>query len=174
MMHRVTPLKSLRRYALSDQETGIDGSRRHAARRWAIVAGGAGCLGDKTIIWVNIPETIFWFGAEVEAKRYTICSRAARPATPRFSASPRMGMWGAELTRRRSRLLQGMLAVMEAIEEVGNYPISEPRRRKRRMTVILKPSAAVFEESRCTGGRDVSLGSPWAQHDIVRIWRTNH
>ena len=60
--------------------------------------------GDKTIIWVNIPETIFWFGAE-EAKRYTIdLLKSGAPGNALVLSFTEMGMW-ARLTRRRSRPL---------------------------------------------------------------------
>ncbi len=65
--------KSLRRYAGLIAETGIDVVEAYTPPPVGELSlpEVRAAWGDKTIIWVNIPETIFWFGAE-EAKRYTI------------------------------------------------------------------------------------------------------
>lgn len=117
--------KSLRRYAGLIAETGIDVVEAYTPPPVGELSlpEVRAAWGDKTIIWVNIPETIFWFGAE-EAKRYTIdLLKSGAPGNALVLSFTEMGMWGATDEETVTAFKEGTLAVMEAIEEVGNYPI---------------------------------------------------
>jgi hypothetical protein len=75
------------------------------------------------IIWVNFPETIFWEGAEA-TKQYTIeLLKSAAPGNRLVFSFTEMGTWGATDDAMEQCLKAGTLAVMEAIEECGKYPI---------------------------------------------------
>jgi hypothetical protein len=79
--------------------------------------------GPDTVIWVNFPETIFWYGPE-ETKRYTIeLLKSAAPGNGLVIGFTEMGLWGAVDDESERMFKAGTLAVMEAIEEHGNYPI---------------------------------------------------
>jgi hypothetical protein len=79
--------------------------------------------GEDTIIWVNFPETIFWSGPE-ETKRYTIeLLKEAAPGRALVIGFTEMGPWGATDDESEQAFKAGTLAIMEAIEEHGNYPI---------------------------------------------------
>ena len=72
----------------------------------------------------NFPETIFWSGAE-ETKRYTIeLLKSDAPGSALVISFTEMGPWGAVTDEAERAFKEGTLAVLEAIEEVGNYPIS--------------------------------------------------
>ncbi len=76
-----------------------------------------------TIIWVNFPETIFWSGAE-GSKRYTTeLLRSDAPGNSLVIGFTEMGLWGATDDETERAFKAGTLAIMEAIEEFGNYPI---------------------------------------------------
>ncbi len=86
--------QSLRRYAGLIAETGIDVVRAYTPPPVGELSlpEVRAAWGDKTIIWVNIPETIFWFGAE-EAKRYTIdLLKSGAPGNALVLSFTEMGM----------------------------------------------------------------------------------
>jgi len=79
--------------------------------------------GKDTIIWTNFPETVFWFGAE-ETKRYTIeLLKSDAPGTRLIIGFTEMGLWGAVDDKAEQAFKAGTMAIMEAIEEHGNYPV---------------------------------------------------
>jgi hypothetical protein len=81
-----------------------------------------GAWGD-IIIWMNFPETIFWSGAEA-TKQYTIeLLKSAAPGDRLVLGFTEMGTWGATDDATEQYLKAGTVAVMEAIEEHGRYPI---------------------------------------------------
>jgi len=75
------------------------------------------------VIWVNFPETIFWSGAEA-TKQYTVdLLKSAAPGDRLVLSFTEMGTWGATDDALEQCLKAGTLAVMEAIEEHGKYPV---------------------------------------------------
>lgn len=79
--------------------------------------------GEDAVIWINFPETIFWSGAE-ETKRYTIeLLKSDAPGNSLVIGFTEMGLWGAADERTEEVFQAGTLAIMESIEEHGNYPI---------------------------------------------------
>jgi hypothetical protein len=79
--------------------------------------------GPETIIWVNFPETIFYYGAE-ETKQYTIDLLKSDPPGNRLVIGfTEMGTYGIQDAESERLFKDGFLAIMEAIEEYGNYPI---------------------------------------------------
>jgi hypothetical protein len=75
------------------------------------------------IIWVNFPESIFWSGAEA-TKQYTIdLLKSAAPGDRLVLSFTEMGTWGATDDATEQSFKAGTLAIMEAIEEHGTYPI---------------------------------------------------
>jgi len=79
--------------------------------------------GKNTIIWVNFPETVFWFGAQ-ETKKYTIeLLKSDAPGSALVIGFTEMGLWGVANDETAQAFRVGTLAIMEAIEEYGNYPI---------------------------------------------------
>jgi hypothetical protein len=79
--------------------------------------------GEDTVIWVNIPETIFYSGYEA-TKQYTIdWLQSDAPGYSLVIGFTEMGLWGA-LNDETERLFKtGTLAIMDAIEEYGKVPI---------------------------------------------------
>lgn len=76
-----------------------------------------------TIVWVNFPEAIFWSGAEA-TKQYTIdLLKSAAPGDRLVLSFTEMGTWGATDDLTEQCFKAGTLAIMEAIEEHGQYPI---------------------------------------------------
>jgi len=79
--------------------------------------------GRDKIIWVNFPETIFWSGAE-ETKHYTTeLLKSDAPGDCLVIGFTEMGPWGAEDEKTAETFKAGTLAMVEAIEEYGNYPV---------------------------------------------------
>ena len=75
------------------------------------------------VIWVNFPETIFWLGPD-ETKRYTIqLLKSDAPGDALVLGFTEMGLWGATDDETEQCFKAGTMAIMEAIEEVGNCPI---------------------------------------------------
>jgi len=75
------------------------------------------------VIWVNFPETIFWSGTE-NTRQYTIdLLKSAAPGDRLVLSFTEMGTWGGTEDTTEQCLKAGTLAVMEAIEEHGKYPI---------------------------------------------------
>jgi hypothetical protein len=80
------------------------------------------CWGN-IIIWVNFPETIFWAGAQA-TKEYTIqLLKSAAPGDRLVLSFTEMGTWGATDDATERCFKAGTLAIMDAIEEHGKYPI---------------------------------------------------
>jgi hypothetical protein len=79
--------------------------------------------GQETVIWVNFPETIFYYGAE-ETKQYTIdLLRSDPPGNRLVIGFTEMGTYGIQDAESERMFKAGFTAIMEAIEEYGNYPI---------------------------------------------------
>jgi hypothetical protein len=79
--------------------------------------------GGEAIIWVNFPETMFWSGAEA-TKRYAIeLLKSDPPGNALVIGFTEMGFWGAANDETERVFKAGTNAIMEAIEEHGNYPI---------------------------------------------------
>ena len=79
--------------------------------------------GEDTIIWVNFPETIFELGVE-ETQRYTIdLLKSDPPGNALVIGFTEMGLWGATDDETERTYKAGTLAIMEAIEEHGRYPV---------------------------------------------------
>jgi hypothetical protein len=80
--------------------------------------------GEETVIWVNFPETIFWYSA-AEAKAYTIrLLKSDAPGRSLVIGFTEMGLWGATDDETERAFKDGTRAIMEAIEENGNVPIA--------------------------------------------------
>ena len=80
--------------------------------------------GDETIIWVNFPETIFWSGGPEGTRQYTIeLLKSDAPGKALVIGFTEMGLWGATDDETERAFKAGTLAIMEAIETYGNYPI---------------------------------------------------
>jgi len=118
--------KNLKSYKTVIAETGIDVieaftpppvadlSLKEAREAW----------GQDTIIWVNFPETIFWTEGPVGIKQYTIeLLKSDAPGKALVIGFTEMGLWGATDDETEHAFKTGTLAIMEAIEEYGNYPI---------------------------------------------------
>ncbi len=76
-----------------------------------------------TVLWINFPETIFWSGAEA-TKEYTIeLLRSAAPGDSLVLGFTEMGVWGATDDETECTFKSGTLALMDAIDEHGRYPI---------------------------------------------------
>lgn len=75
------------------------------------------------IIWLNFPESMFYFGAEA-TKQYTIeLLKSAAPGDRLIFGFTEMGTWGATDDATERSFKQGTLAIMDALEEHGKYPI---------------------------------------------------
>jgi hypothetical protein len=79
--------------------------------------------GPDTVIWVNFPETVFWFGPD-QVKRYTTdLLKSDAPGNALVFGFTEMGLWGAADDETARVFREGTLAIMEALEEHGVYPI---------------------------------------------------
>jgi len=79
--------------------------------------------GSDTVIWVNFPETIFYYGAE-ETKQYTRDLLLSDPPGNRLVIGfTEMGTYGIQDAESERLFKAGFRAITEAIEEYGNYPI---------------------------------------------------
>ncbi len=78
--------------------------------------------GQDTVIWVNIPETVFWYGADETRQWITDLLRSDPPGNRLVLSFTEMGLWGATDDETERMFKAGTLAVMEAIEEAGSYP----------------------------------------------------
>jgi hypothetical protein len=80
--------------------------------------------GEKTIIWINFPETIFWQGIEA-TKQYTKeLLISDPPGNALILGFTEMGTWGSILNEETEVVFkEGTRAIMDAIEEYGNIPI---------------------------------------------------
>ena len=80
--------------------------------------------GDETIIWVNFPETVFHFGQE-ETERYTTeLIKSGAPAGALVIGFTEMGFWGVADDETNHCFRLGTLAIMDAVEKHGSYPVS--------------------------------------------------
>lgn len=80
--------------------------------------------GPETVIWVNFPETIFYRGAE-ETRRYTSeLLKSDPPGGALVIGFTEMGQSGVHDDESERIFTAGIRAIMEAIEEHGNYPIT--------------------------------------------------
>lgn len=87
------------------------------------LADARAAWGPETVIWVNFPETIFWAGPE-ETKQYTAALlKSDPPGNALVLSFTEMGLWGATDDRTEQVFKAGTLAIMEAIEEYGRFPI---------------------------------------------------
>ncbi len=87
------------------------------------VAEARAIWGPDTVIWVNLPETLFWMGAQ-ETHDWTVNLLKSDPPGNRLVLSfTEMGPWGAEDDETERIFKAGTRAVMDAIDEVGQYPI---------------------------------------------------
>ena len=115
---------NLRRYKEGIAETGIDVVEAFTPPPVSdLFLREARAAWDKIIIWVNFPETIFWSGPAA-TKQYTIdLLKSAAPGDRLVLSFTEMGTWGGTDDVTEKCLKEGTLAVMEAIEEHGKYPI---------------------------------------------------
>ena len=79
--------------------------------------------GQGTVIWVNVPETIFYSGADYTRQYMKELLLSDPPGTALVIGFTEMGTWGATDDETGRLFREGTLAVMDAIEEVGRYPI---------------------------------------------------
>ena len=79
--------------------------------------------GKNTVIWINFPETIFWSGAEA-TKQYTVdLMRGDPPGNALVLGFTEIGLWGATDDESERVFKAGVIAILDAIEEHGSYPI---------------------------------------------------
>ena len=117
---------NLRTYAPVIAEIGVDVVEAYTPPPVSdlSLAAARAAWGRDTVIWVNFPETLFWSGPE-ETKRYTVqLLRSDAPGDALVIGFTEMGVWGAVDDNAEQMFKAGTLAVLEAIEEAGNYPIS--------------------------------------------------
>jgi hypothetical protein len=82
--------------------------------------------GKDTIIWVNFPETVFYQGAQA-VKTYTQDLLASDPPGNRLVIGfTEMGLWGASDPETERLFKEGILAIADALDETGQFPI-QPR-----------------------------------------------
>ena len=80
--------------------------------------------GQETVIWVNVPETIFYSGADYTHQYIKELLLSDPPGTALVIGFTEMGTWGATDDETGRLFREGTLAVMDAIEEVvGNIRI---------------------------------------------------
>lgn len=118
--------RNLRAYARMIAETGVDVVEAYTPPPVSDLplAEARAAWGPKTVIWVNFPETIFWSGPE-ETKRYAVqLLKSDAPGDALVIGFTEMGPWGAVDDETERIFRSGTVAIMEAIEEYGNYPIS--------------------------------------------------
>lgn len=80
--------------------------------------------GPDMVIWVNFPETVFYYGFE-ETKRYTIDLIKSDPPGDRLVIGfTEMGTYGITDAESERVFKGGFRAVAEALDEYGRYPVS--------------------------------------------------
>lgn len=90
-----------------------DLSIAEARRRW----------GPDVVIWVNFPETVFYYGCE-ETRRYTMDLIKSDPPGNRLVIGfTEMGTYGITDAESERLFKAGFRAVVEAIETCGAYPV---------------------------------------------------
>jgi len=86
--------------------------------------------GKDTIIWVNFPETVFYQGPRA-TKTYTRQLIESDPPGDRLVIGfTEMGLWGASDAETERLFKEGILAIADAIDEYGIYPV-KTRAKKR-------------------------------------------
>jgi hypothetical protein len=83
--------------------------------------------GPDTVIWVNIPETVFWFGRDYTREWVEDLLRSDPPGNRLVLSFTEMGLWGAAEDETERMFKAGTAAVMDAIEASGQYPIGVER-----------------------------------------------
>lgn len=79
--------------------------------------------GPETVIWINFPETVYYQGPEA-TKAYTAdLLRSDPPGDALVIGFTEMGQSGIHDDESERIFASGMRAMMDAIEEYGNYPI---------------------------------------------------
>jgi hypothetical protein len=81
--------------------------------------------GQETVIWVNMPETIFYSGADYTRQYMRELLLSDPPGTALVIGFTEMGTWGATDDETGRLFREGTLAVLEAIDAVGRYPIGD-------------------------------------------------
>lgn len=72
--------------------------------------------GDETVIWVNFPETVFWYGEE-KTKKYTVDMLKSDSSDALVIGMTELGLYGiADETTERA-FKAGLKAIMDAIDE---------------------------------------------------------
>lgn len=118
--------KGLRQYKKVIAETGIDVVEAFTPSPVADLSlkEARDTWGRDTIIWVNFPETIFWTEGAEGTKQYTIeLLKSDAPGNSLVIGFTEMGLWGPTDDETAQVFKAGTLAIMEAIERYGNYPI---------------------------------------------------
>jgi hypothetical protein len=80
------------------------------------VAEARKAWGGDTIIWVNFPETVFWYGEE-NTKEYTINLLKSDPARALVIGMTELGLYGIADEATEKAFKAGVKAIMDAIDE---------------------------------------------------------
>jgi hypothetical protein len=75
--------------------------------------------GDKVTIWINFPESVFYEGYQ-NTKEYTVNLLKSDPCPNKIIGFTEMALMGVSQANRKM-FEDGILAVMEAVEETGKY-----------------------------------------------------
>jgi hypothetical protein len=115
---------NLKAYASLIARTGVDVveaftpppvgdlSLKEARRAW----------GERVIIWVNIPETVFYFGPEATRDYARQLLEEAATKEGLVIGFTEMGIWGATDESTYAAFRAGILALAEALEDYGHCP----------------------------------------------------
>ncbi|GAG44777.1 unnamed protein product, partial [marine sediment metagenome] len=81
------------------------------------LADARAAWGPDTIIWVNFPETVFWYGAD-QTRDYTLDLLGQDPRPDRLVIGmTEMGTYGVTDDESEQVFKDGMRAIMDAIDE---------------------------------------------------------
>ncbi len=72
--------------------------------------------GDEVIIWINFPETVFWYGEE-NTREYTFDLLRSDPARALIIGMTEMGLYGIADEATEKAFKVGIKAIMDAIDE---------------------------------------------------------
>jgi hypothetical protein len=73
--------------------------------------------GEDTVIWVNFPETVFWYGTE-QTKAYTLDLLESDPRPDRLVIGmTEMGTYGVTDDETERAFKEGLRAILDAIDE---------------------------------------------------------